>query len=77
MAAVFHTRFIRAGGFRTHLIEAGEPGRPAVVLVHDGAYGTDAATSHTAIFADRAVALALRDIRTHQQRFDRGDGHEL
>ena len=41
------------------------------------AYGTDAATSHTAIFADRAVALALRDIRTHQQRFDRGDGHEL
>ena len=43
MAAAFHTRFIRAGGFRTRLIEAGEPGRPAVVLVHDGAYGTDAA----------------------------------
>ncbi|MDE0495530.1 MAG: hypothetical protein OXH54_16425 [Acidimicrobiaceae bacterium] len=41
------------------------------------AYGTDAATSHTALFADRAVALALRDSRTHQQRFDRGDGLEL
>lgn len=38
------------------------------------AYGTDAATSHTAVFADRAVALALDDIRTHQRRFDRGRG---
>lgn len=42
MSRQFHSRFIRAGGFRTRLIEAGVPGRPAVVLVHDGAYGTDA-----------------------------------
>ena len=42
MAGDLRRRFIRAGGFRTRLIEAGDPGRPAVVLVHDGAFGTDA-----------------------------------
>ena len=35
------TRFVRAGGIGTSFVEAGEPDRPAVVLVHDGAYGTD------------------------------------
>ena len=28
---------------RTRVLEAGDPGKPTVVLVHDGAYGTDAA----------------------------------
>lgn len=34
--------FVDAGPYRTRYIEAGEAGRPAVVLVHDGAFGTDA-----------------------------------
>ena len=37
------SRIIRAGGYRTRLLEAGDPEHSAVVLVHDGAYGTDAA----------------------------------
>ena len=41
MAADFRDTFIRAGGIRTRLIEAGDPACPSVVLVHDGAYGTD------------------------------------
>ncbi len=42
MAKRFHRRFIQAGGVRTCLLEAGEPGSTVVMLVHDGAYGTDA-----------------------------------
>jgi pimeloyl-ACP methyl ester carboxylesterase len=34
--------FVDAGPYRTRYIEAGEPNRPPVVLVHDGAFGTDA-----------------------------------
>ncbi len=41
MAADFRDTFIRAGGIRTRLIEAGDPTGPTIVLVHDGAYGTD------------------------------------
>ena len=41
MATDIRDTFIRAGGIRTRLIEAGDPDRPTVVLVHDGAYGTD------------------------------------
>jgi pimeloyl-ACP methyl ester carboxylesterase len=33
---------VRAGGWRTSVLEAGPDGAPVVVLVHDGAYGTDA-----------------------------------
>ena len=36
------SRVIRAGGYRTRLLEAGDPDRDTVMLVHDGAYGTDA-----------------------------------
>ena len=54
MTVAFHTRFIRAGGFRTRLIEAGQPGRPAVVLVHDGAYGTDAALCWDGVIGELA-----------------------
>ena len=42
-SAEVRSRLIRAGGYRTHLLEAGDPERDTVVLVHDGAYGTDAA----------------------------------
>ncbi|MEX0663282.1 MAG: alpha/beta hydrolase [Acidimicrobiia bacterium] len=34
--------FLRAGGFRTHVVEAGNPSSPALMLIHDGAFGTDA-----------------------------------
>ena len=33
---------VRAGGFTTTYLEAGDPAAPTVVLVHDGAYGTTA-----------------------------------
>lgn len=36
------TFHVRAGGWRTAVLEAGSDGAPVVVLVHDGAYGTDA-----------------------------------
>ena len=41
MAEDFRDTFIRAGGYRTRVVEAGDPGCPTVVLVHDGAFGTD------------------------------------
>ena len=34
--------FVRAGGFRTHVVEAGDPSSPVLMLIHDGAFGTDA-----------------------------------
>lgn len=48
-------RFIRAGGHRTCLIEAGDPDRPTVVLVHDGAYGTDASLCWGPVIDDLAA----------------------
>ena len=45
-------RFIRAGGHRTGLLEAGNPDLPTVVLVHDGAYGTDAALCWDQVIAE-------------------------
>jgi pimeloyl-ACP methyl ester carboxylesterase len=35
-------RFAKAGPYRTRYIEAGQRDRPTVILVHDGAFGTDA-----------------------------------
>jgi pimeloyl-ACP methyl ester carboxylesterase len=35
-------RFAEAGPYRTRYIEAGQRDRPTVILVHDGAFGTDA-----------------------------------
>lgn len=37
------TRTVVAGGFRTTYLEAGDPGRDTVVLLHDGGFGTTAA----------------------------------
>jgi pimeloyl-ACP methyl ester carboxylesterase len=34
--------FVQAGGFKTKYIEAGDPGAPKLVLIHDGGFGTDA-----------------------------------
>ncbi len=33
---------IMAGGFNTRYVEAGTPGKPALVLIHDGGFGTTA-----------------------------------
>ena len=45
-------RLVRAGGHRTGLLEAGHPDLPTVVLVHDGAYGTDAALCWEGVIAE-------------------------
>jgi pimeloyl-ACP methyl ester carboxylesterase len=47
--------FVRAGGFRTAVYEAGQGNAETLLLIHDGAYGTDAA-----LCWDR-VAAALAD----------------
>lgn len=54
MAADVRDTFIRAGGIRTRLIEAGDPTRPAVVLVHDGAFGTDSLLCWEGVIAELA-----------------------
>ncbi|WP_417426995.1 alpha/beta fold hydrolase [Hoeflea sp.] len=36
------TKTIMAGGFNTRYVEAGTPGKPTLVLVHDGGFGTTA-----------------------------------
>lgn len=37
------SRRVHAGGFTTTYLEAGDPDAPTLLLMHDGAYGTDAA----------------------------------
>jgi pimeloyl-ACP methyl ester carboxylesterase len=41
-SVVFKKKEIKAGGFNTAYLEAGNPQHPTLVLVHDGAYGTTA-----------------------------------
>lgn len=55
MTAACRTRIIRAGGHRTSLIEAGDPSDVTVVLVHDGAYGTDAALCWDGVITELAA----------------------
>lgn len=38
----YQAKTVDAGGFRTAYLEAGDPGNPTAVLVHDGAFGTTA-----------------------------------
>ena len=38
----WETKTIMAGGFNTRYIEAGRAGKPVLVLIHDGAFGTTA-----------------------------------
>ena len=45
MSAGVVERFIDVGGARTRLLEAGDPAAPKVVLIHDGAFGSDAQLS--------------------------------
>jgi pimeloyl-ACP methyl ester carboxylesterase len=42
MAVSFETKHIVAGGFKTRYVEAGDETKPALVLIHDGAFGTTA-----------------------------------
>lgn len=41
-SSFYEKKEIKAGGFNTAYLEAGNPENPALVLVHDGAYGTTA-----------------------------------
>ena len=47
--------FIQAGPHRTRYIEAGDVGRPTVLLVHDGTYGTDSELCWSAVIAGLAT----------------------
>lgn len=38
----YESKTVEAAGFHTEYLEAGEPGNPTVVLVHDGAFGATA-----------------------------------
>jgi pimeloyl-ACP methyl ester carboxylesterase len=42
VAVKFETKNIVAGGFNTRYLEAGKSGKPILVLIHDGAFGTTA-----------------------------------
>ena len=39
---IWNSRFVDAGGLRTHYLEAGNPAAPPVVLLHGGGAGADA-----------------------------------
>lgn len=41
-SSVYQKKEIKAGGFNTAYLEAGDPAKPTLVLVHDGAFGTTA-----------------------------------
>lgn len=42
MSTSYTAKTMTAGGFRTRYLEAGDPARPTLVLVHDGGFGTTA-----------------------------------
>lgn len=55
------TRFIKAGSFRTRVLEAGDPEAEPVVLLHDGAWGGSASSSWSKLIpllADRYRIIA-------------------
>jgi pimeloyl-ACP methyl ester carboxylesterase len=41
-ASQFETKHVMAGGFYTRYLEAGDRTKPALILIHDGAFGTTA-----------------------------------
>ncbi len=59
MAENWRDTFIRAGGIRTRVIEAGDPAGPPVVLVHDGAFGTDSMLCWEGVIAELADAYRV------------------
>ncbi|TQM11545.1 alpha/beta fold hydrolase [Pseudonocardia kunmingensis] len=42
MTSTYETKTVVAGGFRTGYLEAGDPSKQTVVLIHDGGFGTTA-----------------------------------
>jgi pimeloyl-ACP methyl ester carboxylesterase len=48
-------RFIDVGGARTRVLEAGDPAAPRVVLIHDGAFGSDARLSWSPLLSPLAA----------------------
>jgi pimeloyl-ACP methyl ester carboxylesterase len=51
-AKQFETKHVIAGGFNTRYLEAGDPTKPTLVLIHDGAFGTTAELCWGGILAD-------------------------
>jgi pimeloyl-ACP methyl ester carboxylesterase len=55
VAPKFETNNVVAGGFNTRYLKAGKAGKPTLVLVHDGAFGTTAELCWNAVI-DRLAA---------------------
>jgi pimeloyl-ACP methyl ester carboxylesterase len=55
MTAGVVERFIDVDGARTRLLEAGDPAAPRVVLIHDGAFGSDARLSWSPLLSRLAA----------------------
>lgn len=52
--AQFEIKYVNAGGFKTRYLEAGDREKPALVLIHDGAFGTTAELCWDAMLEDLA-----------------------
>lgn len=52
--ATFTVRTVRAGSFDTRYLEAGKPGAPTLVLLHDGGYGATAELCWDTVIAELA-----------------------
>ncbi|WP_398473514.1 alpha/beta fold hydrolase [Tardiphaga sp.] len=50
----FEVKHIMAGGFKTRYLEAGDPSRRKLILIHDGAFGTTAELCWSGVIADFA-----------------------
>lgn len=48
------SKFVRAGSFNTHYLEAGREGAPTMVLLHDGSFGSTAELCWSALIAELA-----------------------
>lgn len=54
-STALQVKHIKAGSFRTRYLEAGTPGNPQLVLLHDGAFGATAELSWGAVMAELAT----------------------
>lgn len=48
----FEIKYVVTGGFNTRYLEAGDPARPTLILIHDGAFGTTAELCWAGLIAD-------------------------
>lgn len=58
-STTFQVKHIRAGSFQTRYLEAGNPGKTRLILLHDGAFGATAELSWGAVMAELAADFHL------------------